>query len=192
MTTQSIPAAIERRITGTLFTSQSLFSAAMIASFTLMPIIAVELSGSKSAAGVPNTINLLARAAFALPLGWLMDQIGRRLGLSIGFGLAVVGFLVAVFSLFNSSFLLFCLGLGLVGAGRGAIDQSRYVAAEIHPYEKRAKAIGFIVFAGTIGAIGGPILVAPSSNLAQSLDFPPETGPYLVGALACFIARAGH
>ena len=155
MTTNSIPVAIERRIISTLFASQSLFSAAMIASFTLMPIIAVDLSGSKSAAGVPNTTNLLARAAFALPLGWLMDQIGRRLGLSIGFALAVVGFMVTVFSLFNSSFVLFCLGLGLVGAGRGAIDQSRYVAAEIRPYEKRAKAIGFIVFAGTIGAIGG-------------------------------------
>lgn len=188
MTSNSIPISIEKRITGTLFTSQSLFSAAMIASFTLMPIIAVEISGSESAAGVPNTINLLARAAFALPLGWLMDQIGRRLGMSIGFGLAVIGFLVAVFSLFSNSFFLFCVGLGLVGAGRGAIDQARYVAAEIHPYEKRAKAIGFIVFAGTIGAIGGPLLVAPSSNLAQLLGFPPETGPYWVGALACFMA----
>lgn len=187
MTSETIPVSIERRITGTLFTSQSLFAAAMIASFTLMPIISVELSGSESAAGVPNTINLLARAAFALPLGWLMDQIGRRLGLTIGFGLAVIGFLVAVYSLFVASFLLFCLGLGFVGAGRGAIDQERYVAAEIQPYEKRAKAIGFIVFAGTVGAIGGPLLVAPSSLFAESFGFPPETGPYLVGALACFI-----
>ena len=188
MTNEPIPQAIERRIIGTLFTSQSLFSAAMIASFTLMPIISVELSGSESAAGLPNTINLLARAAFALPLGWLMDQIGRRLGLSIGFGLAAIGFFVASLSLFSSSFILFCVGLGLVGAGRGAIDQERYVAAEIHPYEKRAKAIGFIIFAGTIGAIGGPLLVAPSSKLAEFFGFPPETGPYLVGALACLIA----
>ena len=188
MTNDSIPVSTERRITGTLFTSQSLFAAAMIASFTLMPIISVELSGSESAAGVPNTINLLARAAFALPLGWLMDQIGRRLGLSIGFALAVIGFAVAVFSLIGGSFFLFCLGFGLVGAGRGAIDQGRYVAAEMQPHERRAKAIGFIVFAGTIGAIGGPLLVAPSSNLAQTFGLPPETGPYLIGVLACFIA----
>jgi MFS family permease len=187
MATETIPQAVERRITGTLFASQSLFSAAMIASFTLMPIISVELTGSESAAGLPNTINLLARAAFALPLGWLMDQIGRRLGLSVGFGLATIGFLVAVLSLFSSSFILFCVGLGLVGAGRGAIDQARYVAAEIHPYHKRAKAIGFIIFAGTIGAIGGPLLVTPSSSLAGSIGFPLDSGPYLVGTLACFI-----
>ncbi len=187
MTTNPITQSVERRITGTLFASQSLFAAAMIASFTLMPIISVELSGSESAAGLPNTINLLARAAFALPLGWLMDQIGRRLGLSIGFGLAFVGFFISAISLFSGSFLLFCLGLGFVGAGRGAIDQERYVAAEIQPYEKRAKAIGFIVFAGTIGAIGGPLLVTPSSNLAAWFDFPQETGPYFLGVAACLI-----
>lgn len=188
MTTTTIPQSIERRILGTLFTSQSLFAAAMIASFTLMPIIAVDLSGSESAAGVPNTINLLARAAFALPLGWLMDRIGRRLGLSIGFLLAVMGFALAVFSLIAGSFILFCLGLGLVGAGRGAIDQSRYVAAEMQPHDRRAKAIGLVVFAGTIGAIGGPLLVNPSSQFAQTIGLPLEAGPYLIGVFACFIA----
>ncbi|MCZ7668217.1 MAG: hypothetical protein M5U34_14050 [Chloroflexi bacterium] len=35
----------------------------MIAAFTLMPSIAADLSGSDSAAGIPNTLNLLARAA---------------------------------------------------------------------------------------------------------------------------------
>ena len=187
MTTDPLSTSVERRIIGIIFTTQSLFAAAMIASFTLMPIIAVQLSGSESAAGVPNTINLLARAVFALPLGWLMDRIGRRLGLSIGFALAVIGFAVAVFSLIGSSFLLFCLGLGLVGAGRGAIDQGRYVAAEIKPPAQRAKTIGFIVFAGTVGAIGGPLLVAPASHLAQIVGLPAEAGPYLIGALACVL-----
>lgn len=187
MTTAPLSVSAERRIIGTIFTSQSLFAAAMIASFTLMPIISVQLSGSESAAGVPNTINLLARAIFALPLGWLMDRIGRRLGLSVGFALAIIGFAVAVFSLIGSSFFLFCLGLGMVGAGRGAIDQGRYIAAEIKPPAQRAKAIGFIVFAGTVGAIGGPLLVAPASNLAQTVGLPSEAGPYLIGALACMI-----
>ena len=190
MTHSTIPVPTERRIIGALFASQSLFAAAMIASFTLMPILAVELSGSESAAGVPNTINLLARAAFAIPLGWLMDRIGRRLGLSVGFALAVIGYLVSAYSLISGSFFLFCLGFGLVGAGRGSIDQSRYIAAEIQSHERRAKAIGFIVFAGTIGAIGGPLLVAPSAHLAQALNLPPETGPYLIGILTSVIALA--
>ncbi len=188
MTNNHISISTEERIIGTIFASQSLFAAAIIASFTLMPIIAVELSGSESAAGIPNTVNLLARSAFALPLGWLMDRIGRRLGLSIGFGLAVMGFVLSVFALINGSFVLFCLGFGLVGAGRGSIDQGRYIAAEMQPHDQRAKAVGFIVFAGTVGAIGGPLLVQPSSDFANTFGLPPETGPYLVGTIACIIA----
>ncbi|MFO7678965.1 MAG: MFS transporter [Chloroflexota bacterium] len=182
-----IPTTVEKRITTTLFTTQSLFAAAMIASFTLMPIISADLAGSDSAAGIPNTVNLLARAAFALPLGWLMDRIGRRLGLSVGFMIAVAGFIASVFALLSGSFLGFCLGAGLVGVGRAVIDQGRYVAAEIQPVENRAKAIGFIVFAGTVGAVGGPLVVAPTSALSAAWGLPPETGPYWFGALACAV-----
>ncbi|MCZ7668218.1 MAG: MFS transporter [Chloroflexi bacterium] len=117
-----------------------------------------------------------------------MDRIGRRWGLSLGFGLPVAGFVVAVLALLNGSFLGFCLGIGLVGVGRAPIDQARYVAAEIQPVENRAKAIGFIVFAGTVGAVGGPLLVAPSSSLAASWGMLPETGPYLLGAMFSLIA----
>ncbi|NKQ35485.1 MAG: MFS transporter [Chloroflexi bacterium] len=84
MTVTAVPNTVRQRITGALFTSQSLFSAAIIASFTLTPIIAADLSGSDSTAGIPSTLTLLGRAAAAYPLGWLMDKAGRRLGLSGG------------------------------------------------------------------------------------------------------------
>ena len=73
--------AARRRLTATLFVAQSFFSAAMIASFTITPILAAQLSGNDRAAGLPSTISLLGRAAVAYPFGWLMDRIGRRLGL---------------------------------------------------------------------------------------------------------------
>jgi MFS family permease len=71
--------AVERRITSTLFVSQSLFSASAILSFTLTPIISAHLSGSDSAAGVPPTMTMLGRAVAAYPVGWLMDRTGRRI-----------------------------------------------------------------------------------------------------------------
>ncbi|GAB4577275.1 MAG: hypothetical protein Fur0022_00060 [Anaerolineales bacterium] len=60
---------VRRRIISSLFITQSLFSAALIASFTIMSLDAVELSGSESAAGVPVTVGLLTRAATAYPFG---------------------------------------------------------------------------------------------------------------------------
>ncbi len=78
-----IAAPVHKRMMAALFASQSLFSASTIAGFTLMPIIAANLSGSDSAAGVPITVSLLGRALAAYPAGLLMDRLGRRPGLSL-------------------------------------------------------------------------------------------------------------
>lgn len=194
MTTTPISHGTRQRLTSTLFVSQSLFSAAMIAAFTLSPILAAELGGSDNAAGVPNTLTLLGRAAAAYPIGWLFDKVGRRLGLTIGFALALAGAALTVWAIINSSFIGFCAGAALMGMGRGGSDQARYVAAEVQTVDRRAKVIGLIVFAGTVGAIGGPALVAPSVRIAEAWDFVGDTGPYwaaiglyAIGLLTIFI-----
>ena len=171
--------SVRKRMMVALFASQSLFSVSTIASFTLMPIISAHLGGSDSAAGVPATVTLLGRGLAAYPAGWLMDRIGRRPGLSLGYLSVTVGGLLSVLSISQwESFLGFCLGGFLLGAGRGVIEQARFVAAEIHPPDRRADAIGWIVFAGTVGAIGGPLLVEPSSAVAAAEGLDGYTGPY--------------
>lgn len=179
MTTATISHGARQRLTTALFVSQSLFSAAMIAGFTLTPILAAELGGGDNAAGVPNTLTLLGRAAAAYPIGWLFDKVGRRLGLTVGFALALAGALLTVWAVMNGSFFGLCAGAALMGMGRGGSDQARYVAAEVQSPERRAKVIGLIVFAGTIGAVGGPALVGPSARLAELWGFLGDTGPYL-------------
>ncbi|WP_420642284.1 MFS transporter [Candidatus Leptofilum sp.] len=194
MNSATLSPATRQRLTGALFISQSLFSAAMIAAFTLTPILAAELGGSDNVAGVPNTLTLLGRAAAAYPIGWLFDKVGRRLGLSLGFALALAGGVLTVWSVMNTSFIGFCAGAALMGMGRGGSDQARYVAAEVQTADRRAKVIGLIVFAGTIGAIGGPALVGPSTRFAESWDLLGDTGPYLaaiglyaIGLLTIFL-----
>lgn len=178
---QPVKESVRQRLTIILFIGQSLFSAAMIANFTLMAIVAASLSGSDAAAGIPSTLTLLGRAAAAYPIGLLLDKAGRRIGLSAGFGLAIAGSITAVWAIGIGSFPVFCVGATLMGMGRAASDQSRYIAAEIHVENKRAKVIGLIVFAGTIGAVLGPALVAPSQTVAVSWELAATTGPFLVG-----------
>ena len=182
--------AARRRLTATLFVAQSFFSAAMIASFTITPILAAQLSGNDSAAGLPSTISLLGRAAAAYPFGWLMDRIGRRLGLSLGYGLGVAGMALSAWAILAGSFSWFLVGVALFGMGRGVAELGRYVAAEVQPAENRAKAIGLIVFAGTVGAVGGPLLVAPSSQLASRFDLLADSGPFWLGAVFMAIGLA--
>jgi MFS family permease len=189
MTTENlIDQGVQRRIVSALFASQSLFSAATIVSFTLTSIIAADLSGSDLAAGLPSTVTLAARAVLAYPIGWLLDRLGRRLGLSLGYLAGVAGVIISAWSVIIGSFPGFLAGAAFLGGSRASAEQSRYVGAEIFPTSRQSRVIGFIVFAGTIGAIGGPLLVEPSASWAEGLGLNYYAGPFLVGALMLALA----
>ncbi|MCA9937772.1 MAG: MFS transporter [Anaerolineales bacterium] len=175
--------ATARRIINALFIGQSLFSAAFIAAFTLSPIIASTLAANEQAAGLPSTVTLISRALMAYPIGWLMDRWGRRSGLSLGFVLGTLGAFVSVAAIVNGSLWGFLAGAALMGMMRAGADQARYVAAEVQPPAEQARAIGLVVFAGTIGSIGGPLLVGPTSRLAAAWGLPENAGPFLAATL---------
>jgi MFS family permease len=188
MTTPIISDSARQRITVTLFASQSLYSAATIMTFTLLPIIAADLGGSDSLAGIPSTMTLIGRAAAAYFIGWLMNSLGRRKGLSLGSGVGMIGAIVAAVSIMSGSFLGLTIAMVLIGVGRGTIDLGRFAAAEVYTEDRRAKAIGLVVFGGTIGAIGGPLLVPRSSALAASWGLSSAAGPFFAAAVFSLIS----
>ncbi len=177
-----------RRLIWTLFVGQSLIGAGMFAAVTLMSIAAVELSGSAGSAGLPSTSLLIGRAISAYPVGWLMSRYGRRPGLVLGYALAVLGFVLGASALILQSFIGFCAAAALIGMGRAVSDQSRYAAADVEVPERKAKAISTVVFAGVVGAIIGPLLVAPSGEFVERRGFDAFIGPYVVGAVLSLLA----
>ena len=180
---EEVKSSVRNRLIAVIFTVSSLVAAAQVAFFTLTPIIATELSGSEGGAGIPSTAGLLFRAMAAYPLGWLMGRAGRRLGLTVGLVIGLVGMVMSAWAVGVGNFWFFTLGAGLAGVARGASDLSRYAAAEVSPIDRRAKVIGWIVFAGTVGAVLGPLLVTPAVNFAERLGFVPQSGPFWVGAI---------
>ncbi|MEP7292844.1 MAG: MFS transporter, partial [Chloroflexota bacterium] len=157
--------ATSNRLLYTLFVAQSLGSASQIAVFTLVAIVATRLSGTESAAGLPSSTLTFAQALTALPFALVMGRFGRRLGLTLGFASVMLGGLAGVIAILLGSFPLLLVSAGLMGMGRASSDQSRFAAGEMFPEAERARMIGRLVFAGTIGAVLGPVLVAPSSRL---------------------------
>jgi MFS family permease len=188
--TVPISHSVQRRLIATLFAGQSLFSAAQIMTFAVLPIVAVQIAGSDAFAGVPATVSLLGRAAAAYPVGWLMDRYGRRFGLNTGFLLAGIGWLLSALTLGWGSLAAFLLGTFLAGAGRGIGELARYAAADVETEERRAKAIGIVVFAGTVGAIVGPLLLVPAEQLAVRYGSAALAGPFFVGAILAYLALA--
>jgi len=178
---------VRRRLINVLFAGQGLFSAAQIITFGVTPIIAVQLAHTDAVAGLPSTLALIGRAVAAYPVGWLMDKLGRRFGLSLGYLLCTIAS-IYTFAIGWGSFFGFLLGVFVAGMGRGIGEQARFAAAEVEEPDRRAKAIGFIVFASTIGAIVGPRLMASSVQMAQYFGYAGETGPFLVGSIFCYLA----
>jgi predicted MFS family arabinose efflux permease len=72
------------------------------------------------------------------------------------------------------------LGMFLIGFGNSSNQLSRYVAADMYPFHRRAATIGTVVWAATVGAVLGPNLVGPSAVVAEAIGLPPLTGAYLV------------
>jgi MFS family permease len=147
-------------------------------------LAAVQLAGGNEAiAGIPSALGLAGRAAFAFPLGWFMDRAGRRPGLAIGYLAGAVGALMGILALWWASLFFFLVAMTVIGMGRAASDQSRFVAAEVHVASRRARAIGLVVFAGTVGALGAPPLVSLSSQAARALGQSEYVGTLLAAGL---------
>lgn len=176
-----------RKIVLTLLVGQSLFSASTIMIFTVSSIIAVELGGSTGWTGVPSTLVVAGAALMAYPIGQLMDRVGRRKGLSVGYLLGIGGSLVAGQALISGSLPLFLAGILLLGMTKGVLDQGRYAAAEASPEHQRARAISWVVLGGTAGSILGPSLISSTSQMALQLGLPELSGPWFAAAIIFWV-----
>jgi MFS family permease len=152
---------IAARITRVLFMAQALGSAGFIAVAAVNSIAGASLSGVAAWAGAPSAVSLLGSAFAALVWGYAMDPLGRRGALVMGLVFGAAGAGVAAAAIYGRSFWGFLGGLLLIGAAQGALQLSRFAAAEVHPSAMRGRAIANVVLGGTVGAIVGPLLVGP-------------------------------
>ena len=163
------PLRVSHRLLITIFVSQSLFSAAHISILTLHSIAAGILGGSDVAAGMPTTVVTFSHSLMAYGMGVIMGRYGRRIGLLTAYGFGLLGALLGLVAVLNGWFALLLVSSAGMGIARSGSQMSRFVVGEIFPIGRRAQMIGRIVFAGTIGAVFGPALIQPGSQLARFL-----------------------
>ncbi len=169
-----------KRLLYTLFAAQSLSSAAQIAVFTLITITAAELGGGEGVAGVPSSTLTFAQALSAFPIAMVMGRYGRRIGLALGYTGGIAGAVIGIVAILGRSFPLLLVAAAFLGTARAGSDQGRFAAGEMFPESERARMIGRLIFAGTIGAVIGPLLVAPSGRLMEALGFSADIGTWVL------------
>jgi MFS family permease len=186
--TMPADARVARRITATLFATQSLVSAAFITSGTVSAIVAVQLSGNPAWAGIPTSMMQLGAALAALGVAAASDRIGRRWALALGLAAGVAGTGLAAGAIGARVFVLFLGGSVLLGVGGAAMKLGRFAAAEVHPPQRRGRAISQVVLGGAVGSVAGPLLIAPSGRWMQQAGISELIGPYLAALVLLALA----
>ncbi|WP_275983507.1 MFS transporter [Paenibacillus hamazuiensis] len=168
--------------------SQVFGGAGLAAGITVGALLAQDMLGTDSYAGVPTALFTLGSAAAALVVGRLSQRLGRRAGLAAGFltgGLGAAGVVLA--AVFNSIVLLF-VSLLVYGAGTATNLQARYAGTDLALPTQRAKAISTAMVFTTFGAVAGPNLVNITGRIATLLGAPTLSGPFMLAAVAYILA----
>ena len=183
------PAQVRRKLTGVLFSGVGFTSTGFIAAITVAGLAAEDLTGSSSFAGVPAAASTIGTALGSAILASATVRLGRRPILIGAYVIAGTAAAVAALAVGSASFALLIFAMFSLGFGNSASHLTRYAAADLHQPSRRTAAIGWIVWASTIGSVAGPNLLRWSANLAEDSGLAPFAGPYLVAAIA-FLAAA--
>jgi MFS family permease len=144
-------------------------STAYIASFTAGALAAREITGSAQLSGLPSALGTIGTAIAIAVLSGAMGRWGRRAGLTAGLASGVAGATVTVIGVAAASFPLLLAGSLAVGFGNAALQLSRYAASDLVAPERRAGAVGIVVWGSTVGAVLGPNLLQPAAAVAEWL-----------------------
>jgi MFS family permease len=144
-------------------------------------ILAADITGTNTWSGLPVAVGALGTALASLPLARLMARFGRRPGLALGYGIAVLGALLGVAGVLARGFPLLLIGMTLFGIGSTSTMLARYAAADVSPGRQRGRAIGLVVWGSTAGAMIGPNLLGAAALVAVPLGLSVIASPFLIG-----------
>ena len=179
---------VQRRTVAVLSGAQVLSGVAVAGAVTAGSLIAEGVSGSEAAAGLAQTAGVVGAALAALPLARLTLRSGRRLALALGLGIGALGAVVVVLGAATRTLGLVYLGCLGVGVATASSLQARYAAADLAEEHHRGRALSFVVWGSTVGAVLGPNLLEVSGRLGLALGLPQLAGPYVVAAAALAVA----
>lgn len=181
----------QRQLYRTLFIvviSQIFGGAGLAAGITVGALLAQQMLGTDSFAGVPAALFTLGSAGAALVVGRLSQRFGRRAGLATGFFAGGIGAIGVVISALTNNIVLLFASLLIYGAGTATNLQARYAGTDLANSSQRATAISIAMVSTTFGAVAGPNLVDVMGRFAMSIGVPALAGPFILAAAAFSLA----
>lgn len=168
--------------------SQIFGGAGLAAGVTVGALLAQDMLGTDSLAGIPAALLTLGSAVAALLVGRISQRHGRRVGLAAGFLAGGIGAIGVIFAAIAQNVPLLFISLLIYGAGTATNLQARYAGTDLAKPKQRATAVSIAMVSTTFGAVAGPNLVEVMGGFATSLGIPALAGPFILGAAAFILA----
>ncbi len=184
---------VQRRTLSTLVASQALGGLGMTIGIALATVLAEDVTGSDSLAGLASTTQVLGAAVASYVLARLSGRRGRRAGLVSGYAAGVLGAAFCVAGGVGESYPVLLVGSGLLGGITAAGLQSRYAAVDLAIPVRRGRSLSLVVWSTTVGAVLGPNLVGVAGDIAVRVGLPRLTGGFafsvVIVALAALVLQ---
>ncbi|SHN22649.1 MFS transporter [Gracilibacillus kekensis] len=168
--------------------SQIFGGAGLAAGITVGALLAKDMLGTDSYAGLPVAIFTLGSALSAFLVGRISQRNGRRTGLASGFIAGGIGAIGVVLAAVSDNITLLFISLLIYGAGTATNLQARYAGTDLASEKQRATSVSIAMIATTFGAVAGPNLTEPMGEVALFFGIPALAGPFLLAAAAYLLA----
>jgi MFS family permease len=185
---------IVRRNTILLTGAQAAIQMAFPVMLVVGGVASSELTGNDGATGVLWALYFVSAASGAFVIGRWMDRVGRRPGLVAAYAIAGVSGIACAVAVSLESYPMLLLAGIPFGVSLGGANLGRGAVADMYPPERRGRAIGWMLAAGTIGAVGSPLLVAVLQSFARDRSLDPLVLPWVlvpvgaIAAISCVLA----
>ncbi|MEU4516694.1 MFS transporter [Nonomuraea wenchangensis] len=167
-----------------MIAAQILSGAGLAAGVTVGALLAQDMLGATSLAGVLSALGTAGSALAAVAVGRISQARGRRPGLAAGYLAGAIGSTGVIAAAVVGNPVLLFIAIFVYGAGTATNLQARYAGADLAAPAHRARAVSTVLVATTLGGVVGPNLTAPTSDLAHVLGIPYLAGPFLLAGAA--------
>lgn len=180
--------AIQRRTITTLMVSSAMGYFGFLSVAAVVGLLAAEILGSDTFAGIPAAAGTLGTALAATSLALRSAHRGRRPALTLGYGIGTAGALFALIAGQQRWFWALVVAMALFGVAQASNLQSRFAAADLADEDRTARSISLVVWVGTIGAVLGPPAALWANGWGVDFGLANWVGPTLLGFAGMMLA----